>query len=52
MELTAMRFLHRTTHGDRLDGPPMFKCAISYDAALTLAKELKVSLNDLLWDPL
>lgn len=52
MELTSMRLLHRTTPSDRLDGPPQFKCAISYDATLALAKELKVALNDLLWDPL
>ncbi|KAF9479130.1 putative origin recognition complex, subunit 5-like protein [Pholiota conissans] len=52
MEQTSMRLLHRTTHADRLDGPPMFKCAISYDAATVLAKELKITLNDLLWDPI
>ncbi|KAF8154503.1 origin recognition complex subunit 5 C-terminus-domain-containing protein [Crassisporium funariophilum] len=52
MELTSMRLLHRTSPPDRLDGPPMFKCAISYDATLGLAKELGVRLNDLLWDPL
>lgn len=52
MELTSMRLLHRTTPSDRLDGPPQFKCAVSYDATQALAKELKVALNDLLWDPL
>jgi len=46
-----MRLLHRTTAVDRLDGPPQFKCAISYDMALVLAKQLDVALNDLLWDP-
>ncbi|KDR79267.1 hypothetical protein GALMADRAFT_154215 [Galerina marginata CBS 339.88] len=50
MVLTAIRFLHRTSPADRLDGPLQFKSAISYDAALALAKELKVALNDLLWD--
>jgi len=49
-ELTSMSLLHRTSPPDRLDGPPMFKCAISYEDALGLAKELDVSLNDLLWD--
>jgi origin recognition complex subunit 5 len=49
-ELTSMGLLHRTSPPDRLDGPPMFKCAISYDDVLGLAKELDVSLNDLLWD--
>jgi len=47
-----MRLLHRTSAPDRLDGPPMFKCAISYDATLTLAKQLMIPLNDLLWDPM
>ncbi|KAF8962111.1 origin recognition complex subunit 5 C-terminus-domain-containing protein [Flammula alnicola] len=51
VELTSMRLLHRTSPTDRLDGPPMFKCAISYETVLTLAKQLDVALNDLLWDP-
>jgi hypothetical protein len=29
----------------------MYKCRISYEDTLGLAKELDVSLNDLLWDP-
>jgi origin recognition complex subunit 5 len=29
----------------------MFKCGISYEDALGLAKELDVPLNELLWDP-
>jgi origin recognition complex subunit 5 len=52
MELTSMRLLFRTSPSDRLDGPPMFKCAISYDATLALAKQLMIPLNDLLWDPM
>ncbi|KII85482.1 hypothetical protein PLICRDRAFT_44784 [Plicaturopsis crispa FD-325 SS-3] len=51
MELTSMRLLHRTSPPDRLDGPPMFKCGVSYDVALALAREVEVPLNDLLWDP-
>ena len=46
-----MRLLHRTSPADRIDGPPMFKCGISYDVTLTLARQLDVPLNDLLWDP-
>lgn len=46
-----MGLLRRTSPLDRLDGPPQFKCAISYDATLALAKELDVAVNDLLWDP-
>jgi origin recognition complex subunit 5 len=46
-----MRLLHRTSPSDRIDGPPMFKCGISYDVALALARQLDVPLNDLLWDP-
>ncbi|GLB40919.1 putative origin recognition complex (ORC) subunit 5 C-terminus [Lyophyllum shimeji] len=51
MELAAMRLLHRTSPGDRIDGPPSFKCGISYDVALALARQLAIPLNDLLWDP-
>ncbi|PPQ63747.1 hypothetical protein CVT24_004256 [Panaeolus cyanescens] len=51
MELTSMRLLHRTSPADRLDGPPMFKCVVSYEDCLALAKQLDVALNDLLWDP-
>ena len=47
-----MGLLHRTSPMDRLDGPPMFKCAISYEGVLGLARDLDVSLNDLLWDPM
>ncbi|KAF9531498.1 origin recognition complex subunit 5 C-terminus-domain-containing protein [Crepidotus variabilis] len=50
-ELTSLGLMHRTSPADRLDGPPMFKAAISYDDALALAKELDIALNDLLWDP-
>ena len=46
-----MRLLFRTSPIDRLDGPPMFKGAISYDTTLASAKQLMVQLNDLLWDP-
>ncbi|KAF8884420.1 origin recognition complex subunit 5 C-terminus-domain-containing protein [Gymnopilus junonius] len=52
MELTSMRLLHRASPPDRLDGPPQFKCVISHDMALVLAKQLDVALNDLLWDPM
>ncbi|KAF8066619.1 origin recognition complex subunit 5 C-terminus-domain-containing protein [Lyophyllum atratum] len=51
MELTSMRLLHRTSPGDRIDGPPAFKCGISYHVALALAKQLEIPLNDLMWDP-
>ncbi|KAF5370931.1 hypothetical protein D9615_009797 [Tricholomella constricta] len=51
MELTSMRLLHRTTPGDRIDGPPSFKCGISFEVALALAKQLAIPLNDLMWDP-
>ncbi|KAG6879298.1 hypothetical protein C0992_003783 [Termitomyces sp. T32_za158] len=50
-ELTSMRLIHRTTPGDRINGPPSFKCGISYDVALVLAKQLSIPLNDLMWDP-
>ncbi|KAF5354089.1 hypothetical protein D9756_006949 [Leucocoprinus leucothites] len=50
MELVSMHFLLRTSPVDRIDGPPMFKSAISQDTALALAKQLDVPLNDLLWE--
>ncbi|EGO19735.1 putative origin recognition complex, subunit 5-like protein [Serpula lacrymans var. lacrymans S7.9] len=50
-ELTSMRTLYRTTPPEKLDGPPMFKCGIPFEAAQALARELKVPLNDLMWDP-
>lgn len=50
-ELTLMRALHRTSAVDKLDGPPMFKCGVSYDVVLALARDLDVPLNDLMWDP-
>jgi len=51
MELTSMRLLHRTSPPEKLDGPPMFKCGVSYDSTLALARQLEVPLNDLMWDP-
>lgn len=51
MELTSMRLLHRTSPGDKLDGPPMFKCGVSYDVTLAFARQLDIPLNDLMWDP-
>ncbi|KAF9221234.1 small oligopeptide transporter [Gyrodon lividus] len=39
-ELTFMRAMHRTTAMDKLDGPPMFKCGISHDVALALARDV------------
>ncbi len=45
-----MRLLQRTTAVDKLDGPPVLKCAISYEAALEYARELGVPLADLLWE--
>ncbi|KAF9490055.1 hypothetical protein BDN71DRAFT_1490756 [Pleurotus eryngii] len=49
-ELTRMRLLQRTTAVDKLDGPPVLKCAISYETALEYARELGVPLVDLLWE--
>lgn len=52
VELAQMRLLVRTSASDRIDGPPMFKCGVSYEMVLGLAREVKVPLNDLLWDPM
>ncbi|TFK29790.1 hypothetical protein FA15DRAFT_751948 [Coprinopsis marcescibilis] len=51
LELVAARLLHRTTKADQLDGPATFKSAVSYDTTLALAKDLKIPLLDLLWEP-
>lgn len=45
-----MRLLRRVSPLERLDGPPMFKCAITYDMALMVAKDLGVPLNDLIFE--
>lgn len=50
MELVSMHLLLRTSQADRIDGPPMFKSAISHEVTLALAKQLQVPLNDLLWE--
>jgi len=50
-ELADMSLLHRTGAANNLDGTaPSLRCAISHEMALALARELKVPLNDLLWD--
>ena len=46
-----MHLLQRTSTADRLDMTPVFKCGIGYDAALALAREMGVPLNDLMWEP-
>ncbi|KAJ6618173.1 origin recognition complex subunit 5 C-terminus-domain-containing protein [Mycena sp. CBHHK59/15] len=51
IELADVGLLHRTSAADKLDGPPTFKCGISYDTSSALARQLDVPLNDLLWDP-
>ncbi|KAI6137244.1 OPT oligopeptide transporter protein-domain-containing protein [Pisolithus sp. B1] len=51
-ELAFMRALHRMSPMEKMDAPPTFKCGISYEVALALAKDVGISsLNDLMWDP-
>ena len=50
-ELTTMHLLHRTSPPDRVEMTPVFKCGIGYDAALTLARDVGIPLNDLMWEP-
>ncbi|KAG2135112.1 OPT oligopeptide transporter protein-domain-containing protein [Suillus clintonianus] len=40
-ELTSMRALHRTTAVEKLEGPPLYKCGISFWVAMALAKDLQ-----------
>ncbi|KAH8103345.1 origin recognition complex subunit 5 C-terminus-domain-containing protein [Cristinia sonorae] len=49
--LSSMHLLHRTSPADRMELSPTFKCGISYEVALRLAKDIDVALNDMLWDP-
>ncbi|KAJ7100727.1 putative origin recognition complex, subunit 5-like protein [Mycena belliarum] len=51
IELADTCLLHRMSSADKLDGPPNFKCGVSYATASALAQQLDVPLNDLLWDP-
>ncbi|PCH36912.1 hypothetical protein WOLCODRAFT_134400 [Wolfiporia cocos MD-104 SS10] len=50
MELASMRLLLRTSSGDKLDLTPTFKCGISYELALRLARDVGIVLNDLMWE--
>ncbi|KAH8828112.1 origin recognition complex subunit 5 C-terminus-domain-containing protein [Flagelloscypha sp. PMI_526] len=51
-ELTRMKLLHRTSQADRLDGPPQYKCGISFDITQSLARGLRVQLQDILYHPM
>ncbi|KAI0791547.1 origin recognition complex subunit 5 C-terminus-domain-containing protein [Irpex lacteus] len=50
-ELAAAHLLYQTSPADKLEMSSVFKCAVGYDVALALAREVVVPLNDLLWDP-
>ena len=50
-ELASMHLLQRTSPVDRLDMTPVYKCGVGYDAALALARDVGVPLNDLMWEP-
>ncbi|KAI6047012.1 OPT oligopeptide transporter protein-domain-containing protein [Pisolithus marmoratus] len=41
-ELAFMRALHRMSPMEKLDGPPMFKCGISYEVTLALARDVGI----------
>lgn len=51
MELASMHLLHRATPSDKLDPSSTFKCGIPYEVALSIARDLEVPLNDLVWEP-
>ncbi|KZT08181.1 uncharacterized protein LAESUDRAFT_676836 [Laetiporus sulphureus 93-53] len=52
MELASMHLLVRTSPPEKLDTPPSFKCGISLEIALLLARDVGVLLNDLMWEPM
>jgi origin recognition complex subunit 5 len=49
-DLVSQRLLFRMNSSEKLDTPPMFKCNISRETALSLAQDIKVPLSDLLWE--
>jgi origin recognition complex subunit 5 len=49
-ELAAAHLLLRVSPPDRLDGPPMYKCGISFDVALALGRDMRVPILDLIWE--
>ncbi|KAI6146825.1 OPT oligopeptide transporter protein-domain-containing protein [Pisolithus tinctorius] len=49
-ELAFMRALHRMSPMEKLDGSPMFKCGISYEVALALAKDVGIPPTSLMPD--
>ncbi|KAH9965259.1 origin recognition complex subunit 5 C-terminus-domain-containing protein [Russula dissimulans] len=49
-ELAAAHLLLRVSPADRLDGPPMYKCGISFDVALALGRDMGVPMLDLIWE--
>jgi origin recognition complex subunit 5 len=49
-EISAAHLLLRVSPPDHLDGPPMYKCGISYDVALALGRDLRVPMLDLIWE--
>ncbi|GJE92400.1 Origin recognition complex subunit 5 [Phanerochaete sordida] len=51
-ELASMHLIHRTSPADRLEMSTAYKSGIGYEAALLLAKDIGIRLNDLIWDPL
>ncbi|KAH9921804.1 origin recognition complex subunit 5 C-terminus-domain-containing protein, partial [Fomitopsis serialis] len=50
IELSSMRLLMRTSPSEKIDSPATFKCGVSYDTALKLAKDVGVPLNSLIWE--
>lgn len=49
-ELAAAHLLLRVSPPERLDGPPMYKCGISFDIALELGRDMGVPMLDLIWE--
>jgi origin recognition complex subunit 5 len=49
-ELAAAKLLLRVSPPDRLDGPPMYKCGISFDMALALGRDMRVPMLELIWE--
>ncbi len=50
-DLISKHLLHRTTPSERIDGM-QFKCGLTHEQGLALARRLNIPLAELMWDPI
>lgn len=44
-----MRLLHRTTASEKIEAP-MFRCGITHEHAMNIAREMSIPLSELVWE--